>query len=59
MGQMVNAEGGEVRVYNMSSTLVYSDKQKWYYYPEQTREELFVFRHYTNADNVSFGQSKR
>lgn len=46
----VLAEGREAPIANMSANLRYSDKHKWYYYPEQTKDELFVFRHYTAKD---------
>jgi len=35
----------------VSGALKYADKQKWFYYPEQTVDEVLVFRHYTNEKN--------
>jgi len=36
----------------VSSTLRYSPKYKYYYYPEQTSNELLLFRQYTNENTV-------
>jgi len=35
----------------VSGSLKYSAQQRWYYYPNQTSEEVLVFRHYTNEKN--------
>ena len=41
------AEGRTQLVCNLAATMRYSPDAKIYYYPEQTCEELLVFRHYT------------
>ena len=43
----VNAEGTSVPVANLAANLKYSERQKWYYFKDQTRDEVFVFRHAT------------
>merc|ERR1711953_548863 len=32
----------------VSGSVKHADKQKWYYYPNQTADEVILFRHYTN-----------
>ena len=41
---------GMVQVVNVAGSLKHSDKQRWYYYPSMTNEELIVFRHKTKSD---------
>merc|ERR1712200_294070 len=36
----------------VSSSLKYSPKQKWYYYPEQTTNEILLLHHYTNENTL-------
>ena len=43
-----NVSAGKVQtVINTAGSIKHSDKQKWYYYPEQTSEEVVIFRHKT------------
>ncbi len=43
----VRAEGRKIPVANLAANLRYTDRQRWYYYKEQTADEVIVFRHAT------------
>mmetsp|Transcript_2973 Transcript_2973/g.9927 ORF Transcript_2973/g.9927 Transcript_2973/m.9927 type:complete len:311 (-) Transcript_2973:236-1168(-) len=44
------AEGKVVPVVNVAGSVKAAPQQRWYYFPEQTADELFVFRHKTVDD---------
>jgi hypothetical protein len=44
---LVKGEGRQIPVANVAANLKYSTAHKWYYYKEQTADEVFVFRHAT------------
>jgi len=47
---LMNNTVQELRV--VSGSPRYRPEQKWYYYPEQTSNEILLFRQYTNEDTV-------
>jgi len=52
-GEMSNysVDGAKQSFKFLSGAMKHSDKQKWYYYPEQTSDEILIFRQYTNEKN--------
>lgn len=44
-------DGQSVSFKNLGGQISHSEKQKWYYYPEMTTEEMIIFTHM--AENVS------
>jgi len=40
------------RIKFTSSSMKYNSKQKWYYYPNQTSDEVLIFRQYTNENTL-------
>lgn len=42
--------GETTTVVNVAGSLKHAEAQRWFYYPEQTSDELLIFRHRTVAD---------
>merc|ERR1712070_248584 len=38
---------GFAQAHNLNGGIVHDPAQRWYYYSQQTEEEVLVFRHYT------------
>jgi len=45
-------EGQTHTVVNVAGSLKHADAQRWFYYPQQTHEELLVFRHKTPREPI-------
>jgi len=49
----VHADGNLTPVSNLAASLKYTERQQWYYFKDQTAEEVLIFRHAT-LDDPSF-----